>query len=156
VKLKPVSPTARSGLALAQADDLQVEAAIATFEKAIKLFPNNGLIYQEFGRMLLIPWVTRGGSAAEPRAVAMLQKAIMLDSSLDEPHYLLGDLALQKEMVDEALQQLKMAAELNPKSSKVHFALERTYRKLGQMGEVAPEHEIFERLRPTEEKTAGK
>lgn len=45
-----------------------------------------------------------------------------------------------------------MAAELDTKSSKTHFALERLYRKLGQMDKVQTEHEIFEKLLEEEEK----
>jgi tetratricopeptide (TPR) repeat protein len=153
VRLNPSSPAAFIGLGLAQANDLQTDAAIETFEKAVKRFPRNGLVYQEFGRMLLIPWVTQGSPGSESRAVVLLRKAIELDPSLAEADYQLGNLLLQKESIDEALDLLKTAARLDPKSSKVHFALERAYRKLGQTEEVAREHELFEKLKAAEEKS---
>ena len=155
VRLNPSSPAALIGLGLAQADDLQAEAAITTFEKAAKRFPQNGLVHQEFGRMLLIPWVTQGSPGSETRATVLLKRAIALDPSLAEAHYQLGNLLLQKESIDEALDLLKNAARLEPKSSKVHFALERVYRKLGQTDEVAREHELFEKLRAEEEKSGS-
>ena len=154
-RLNPSSPTVQIGLALAQANDLQTNTAIGTFEKAAKRFPQNGLVYQEFGRMLLIPWVTQGSPGSEARAVAMLRKAIELDSSLAEAHYQLGNLFLQKNSPSEALDLLKTAARLNPKSSKVHFALERVYRKLGQTDDVTREHELFERFKAEEEKSGS-
>jgi Tfp pilus assembly protein PilF len=67
----------------------------------------------------------------------MFEKAISLHSSLYEPHYPLGNLALQKDRTGQAKNYLKRAAELDPRSIKVHFALERLYRKLGQVDKVA-------------------
>jgi len=152
VKLNPSSPTAWVGLALAQANDLKIEAALAAFDKAVQRFPRNGLVYQEYGRMLLIPWVTEGNPGSEPKAETLLEKAISLDPSLAEPHYQLGNLALQKGNTEGAMKHLKQAAQLDPTGSKTHFALERLYRKLGQMEEVAREHGLFEKLKAEEGK----
>ncbi len=152
VRLDPASPTAWIGLGLAQANDLKIEAAITTFDKAVQRFPRHALVYQEYGRMLLIPWVAEGNPGSEPRAVNLLEKAVSLGPSLAEPHYQLGNLALQKGNTEEAMKHLKQAAQLDPTSSKTHFALERLYRKLGQTEEVAREHELFEKLKAEEDK----
>jgi tetratricopeptide (TPR) repeat protein len=149
VELNPKASEAYLSLASAQSADGLTQEAATTFEKAIKLFPNEPLLLQEYGRMLLN---TRKDSddEAEARATALLKRAIVLNPSLSESHYQLGNLALLHEKPAEALPYLQKSAELNPKSSKTHFALRRAYTRLGQAEEARKELELYNVLKAAE------
>jgi len=148
--LNSQSAEANLGLAEAQWGAGNVQQAFTTFEEGIKHFPQDALHYQEYGRALLKHAET-GDSVAENQAVTMLTKAIALDSTLSEPHYLLGNLALRKDQTEEARQHLEEASRLNSKGAKIHFALSRAYRRLGRKDEAAREFELFRKLRAQEE-----
>jgi tetratricopeptide (TPR) repeat protein len=79
------------------------------------------------------------------RPMALLEEAISLDPSLSEHHSQLGNLALQKDQTAQAMSYFKRATELDFKTSRIHFALERFCPKLGQMDKVAQE-QTFEKL----------
>jgi tetratricopeptide (TPR) repeat protein len=109
-------------------------------------------LFQEYGKMLLN--MRKGsGDATESRAIALLKRAIVLNPSLTEPHYQLGNLALLHERPTEALHYLQKAAELDPKSSKIHFALRRTYSRLGRNEEAGKELELYNVLKAAESKS---
>lgn len=150
-ELNPDSAEANLGLAQSQWAAGKLDEAIATFEEGLKHFPRDALHYQEYGRALL-RYAESNDASAEVRAVAMLNKAIALDGSLSEPHYLLGNLALRKGRAEESFQQLEQASRLDPQKGKIHFALSRVYRRLGRNGDAAREFEIFQKLKAEEEK----
>ena len=91
-----------------------------------------------------------GGDPAESRAVTLLTRAISLDPSLPEPHYQLGNLALVQEKPSDAVRYLQTAARLDPKSSKIHFALRRAYSRLGRVEEAKKELELYNSLKLAE------
>ncbi len=148
--LNPEAPEVNLGLALSQWAAGKVPQALATFEDGLKRFPHDAYHYQEFGRVLL-QTAAPGDTASEDRAAALWKKAISLDGTLPEPYYLLGDLELRKGNLEEAVQYLELAAKLNPKMSKIHFALFRAYRRLGRKEEAAREMETFQKLKAQEE-----
>lgn len=150
-ELNPQSAEANLGLAESQWAAGKVQEAFVTFAEGLKRFPQDALHYQEYGRALL-KFAEAGDAAAEARAVTMLNKAVALDDSLSEPHYLLGNLALHKRRTEEAFQQLEQASRLDPKKGKIHFALSRAYRRLGRKDDATRELEIFEKLKAEEEK----
>ncbi len=149
VELNPNSPEAILALAGAQATDGRNEEATVTFEMAIQRFPRDAQLHVEFGRMLL---KTAGGSDTirESLAVSLFKKAISLDGSLSEPYYQLGNLALAKENLQQAIQYLVTAAKLSPKSSKIHFALARGYRRSGNLRRAEDEQKVYEALKAEE------
>jgi tetratricopeptide (TPR) repeat protein len=149
-ELNPASPQASVGLATAQLGAGMTEVAAATFEKGMNRFSGNAFYCQEYARLLLKIAKT-GDTAAEARAVSLLATALALDSSLSDPHYQLGNLALKKGKPKEALQQLEVAAKLDPKSSKIRYALAHTYRRLGRREETARELEAYQNLRASED-----
>jgi tetratricopeptide (TPR) repeat protein len=152
VELSPNSPEAILALAGAQATDGKIEEANATFEQGIQRFPRDLRLHLEFGRMLLR---TAGGSddAKETRAVSLLKKAIALDGSVGESYYQLGNLALTKENPEEAIEYLETALKLSPRSSKVHFALARAYRRVGNQQRAQEEERVYENLKARESAT---
>jgi tetratricopeptide (TPR) repeat protein len=148
-ELNPSGAEASVGLARSQWAAGMASEALATFEEALKKFPRDAFLYQEYGRVLL-KLAEAGDGAAEARGAVLCEKAIALNHSLAEPHYLLGDLALRKGQTDEALRHLERAAKLDPRMSKAHFALSRAYRRLGRKEEAARELELFQKLKAEE------
>jgi tetratricopeptide (TPR) repeat protein len=128
---------------------------VATFEKAIKRFPQDPKLYQEYGRTLLIP-ASGSDAAAGSRAVMLLEKALSLNDSLPEAHFQLGNMALGKGKMDDALRHLGRAAELDLTSSKIHYALSRAYRRLGRKEDVIRELQIFEKLKAEEDRSVSR
>jgi tetratricopeptide (TPR) repeat protein len=146
LELNPKSRVASLGLATAQWNAGAIKEAKVTFEKGIQEFPENALHYQEYGVLLLKL------EDGEPQAVPLLEKALALDGSLSEPHYQLGNLELSKGNLQKALQHLEPAVKLDPKKSKIHYALLRAYRRLGRKEEASRELQLYESLKGTEEK----
>jgi len=151
-ELNPNAAEVNLGLALSQWTAGHVQQAFATFEVGLKKFPNDAYHYQEYGRLLLKS-AKPNDLAAQTRSAALWQNAILLNSSLPEPHYMLGDLALQKGNAQEAVQQLEQAVKLDPNESKIHFALYRAYRRRGRSEDAARELQAFQKLKAQEETT---
>ncbi|HKT11216.1 MAG TPA: tetratricopeptide repeat protein [Terriglobia bacterium] len=151
VELNPKDKESLLGLASAQVDDGRLDEAEATFEKAIGYFPNDANLYLQYGRMLLVYRGTTG-SKTEAHAVALLKKAIALDNSLAEAHYLLGNLALTKGQTEKALPELELAVKLDPKPSGAHYALARAYLRLGRRAEGMEQMRLFQQLKTEEKK----
>lgn len=147
----PNSAEASLGLARAQWASGMNQESTATLEAGIRRFPQDALHYQELG-MLLLKLEKPGDLTVESRATSLLEKALVLDSSLAESHFLLGNLALAREQAQEALPHLEAAAKLDPSKSKIHFALSRAYRRLGRSDEATEEMRLHEKLKAAEEK----
>jgi tetratricopeptide (TPR) repeat protein len=146
LELNPKASEAFLSLALAQSADGLTQEAITTFERGAEQFPNEPLLLQEYGRLLLNVRKD-SGDATELRAVALLKKAIALAPSQAEPHYQLGNLSLLNDRPAEALRYLQTAAKMDPKSSKIHFALRRTYSRLGRTEEAKKELDLYNVLK---------
>ena len=152
VELNPAAPEAILALALIFSSDGKKEEAEASFKRAIEKFPRNAMLYQEYARMLL-KFGESGDRSAESRAASMFETALRLDGSLAESHFQLGSLALNDDKTQAALQHLEAAVNLNPDSSKIHFALARAYRRLGRSEEAAKELQTYEKLKVEEERS---
>jgi len=148
VKLDPNSSKALLGLALAQEMEGKTQQAQATFEKGIRQFPSHAVLHQEYGKMLLI---FRGDDpeASEAHAVSLLTTALALNDSLATAHFELGNLALSKGQLPQAVDHLEAAAKLAPGDSRTHYALSRAYRRLGRIEDADRELEAFQNLKAT-------
>ncbi len=151
IELNPDSPEASFNLARTEWHAGMNAESEATFEQALKRFPQDALTHQEYALMLLNR-AEKGDSAAEARAVVLLKKASALDPSLSEPHFQIGNLLLQQGKFAQSAQELEMAAKLNPKEAKAHFALSRACRRLGLSAKAAAELAIYQDLKSHEEK----
>lgn len=149
-ELNPNAPEVNLGLAMSLWAAGSVSESFATFERGLKQFPGDAYHCLEYGRLLLKS-AKPNDSADQNRAMALLERALTLNGSLPEPHYLLGDLALRKGNAEEALQHLEQAVKLDPKGSKIHFALFRAYRRLGRADDAAREEAAFQKLKAEEE-----
>jgi tetratricopeptide (TPR) repeat protein len=152
VELDPSNPEPHRGLAIAQFAAGMIEEAKITFESGLKRFPQDAFQYQEYAKVLF-KLAEDGDSNAEGRAAELMKSALKLDRSLSEPHYYLGNQALQKRNLKEAMYHLEAGAGLNPNSSKFHYALARVYRRLGRVQEAAKEVERYHKLKAAEEKS---
>ncbi len=75
-----------------------------------------------------------------------LQKAVKLNGNLYEARVTLGKTLLRLNRLDEALENLKKAAELAPENPEPHFQLSIAYRKVGKKAEAAAETEIVKKI----------
>jgi Flp pilus assembly protein TadD len=149
-ELNPNAPEVDVGLAMSLWASGNIAESFATFEQGLKRFPGDAFHYLEYGRALLKS-AKPDDSATESRAIALLETALKLKSSLSEAHYLLGDLALRRGNPQEALVHLEQAVKLDPEGAKIHFALLRTYRRLGRTEDAAREESTFQKLKSKEE-----
>ncbi len=148
VRLNPPSPEALLGLAIAQTNLLQNKDAIATFEKALKLFPRAAHVYAEYGKVLLLPWASGEMPGAEARAEQLLKRAIQLDTSQTTAQFELGRLLVNSQRAAEAVTHLEQAAKLDPENAQAHFLLARAYRALGRTKDAEREMLLFQKLQP--------
>jgi tetratricopeptide (TPR) repeat protein len=148
VQIDPGDPEGPLGLAETQSAASKADEAAATLEKARKQFPKDARFPLEQGLLLL-----KGAESTvvtESRAEQMFGLALALDNSLPEAHYQLGNLALKKGQLAQALSHLEAAARSNPDSAKIHFALARVYRRLNRNEDAARETSLFEKLKGNE------
>ena len=150
VELNPKTPDVNLGLAMSLWAAGDITESFAIFEQGLKRFPEDAYHCLEYGRLLLKS-AKPDDSTAETRAIALLQNALTLNRSLPEAHYWLGDLALRRGNPEKALEHLEQAVKLDPGSSKIHFALSRTHRRLGRMDDAAREEDVFQKLKAREE-----
>ena len=149
LKLDENSNDATIGLAKAQAGAGLTSQAKITLENAMLRVPKNAEFELELA-LLFLKEAEEGNALAQTRAEQLLRGAAEHDNELVEAHYQLGDMALRRGQGPEALVHLEKAAELAPRSAKVHFALSRTYRRLGKNAEASKEMELYETLKEKE------
>jgi Flp pilus assembly protein TadD len=149
--LDPNSAEANYNLARMQWLSGRDGEAETTFEHGIKRFPQDAPTFVEYAQMLL-KRAENGYAPAEARAMSLLKQACVVDTSLAEPHYQLGNLWLRKARTSEALEELRIAARLNPADAKIHFALSRAYRRLGRSEAEAAELAAYDKLKTLEKK----
>ena len=145
-QLNPDDPVADLGVALAETASGRVVEAQSAFKNGLKRFSGDPDHYVQYARFLL-KVSDPGDKATEAHAVQLLRNAVKLNSVLPEPHFLLGKLALRDDNLKEALKELRMAAQLEPDSSKIHFALARTYRRMKREDEATKEDAMFKKLK---------
>jgi tetratricopeptide (TPR) repeat protein len=137
------------GLAEAQSAAGLTNDAIASFEASLKQYPKDARFRLQYALMLLKESET-GNAVAEVRAEQLLKSAIALNPSLPGVHYYLGDLALKKGQIAEAVWYLERAAKIDAESAQVHFALSRAYRRVGRKQEASREMAFYQNLKESE------
>ena len=110
------------GLARAQAGAGMVRQAKTTLESAIQHLPQKAPFELALGQVLLKEAET-GDKRAQLKAEELFRSAIAHDRNLADAHYELGELALRRGGLAEALAHLRTAARVSPSSAKAHFGL---------------------------------
>jgi tetratricopeptide (TPR) repeat protein len=143
---------AEAELALADAQWLagKTEQSRASFHLLLQRYPRTAQIYVAYADFL-----SNVGPRNPAQLTRLMKTALALDSSLAEPHYFLGNSALANGKVDEAVQQLEIAAQLDPTSSKTHFALSSALRQQGRREESEREFGVYQKLKAEEEGASG-
>lgn len=148
VQLKPDSAEPRRALAMVQWSNGETAAAVQCFEQLLARFPQDAMNYEAYGTTLLdsaaAPDMTRHGTD-------LLRRAITLDPSLADAHYYLGNAALAQGNAEEALGHLETAVKLDPRNSKVHFALSRALKRAGRSADGERELDAYTQLKREEE-----
>ena len=148
VQLDRGNPDALFGVAGAYYVTGQGEAAIATCKAAITRFPKDARFYVSYAEMLLAsPDATR----FHPQARDLLEKALKLAPQTAQAYYLLGQIALQQEQLQEAEEDFLRSLSFDPDRSKTHFALSRVYRRTGHAEQAAKEFELYQKLKQAED-----
>ena len=148
-ELEPSDAGALLGLGKAREGHGSSAEAEKTFEEGARKFPRDARFDLEYA-FLLLRRADAGDKMATPRAVELLRKAAGIDPSSAEAHYQLGNLALEGGRPREALDEFERASKLEPNASKIHFALARACRRLGQKDAAAREMAIFQKLKQQE------
>ena len=110
----------------------RADRAIANFERALELRPDDVAAWVWLGNTLF-------QSAIYDRARAAFERAIELHGDSASAHLGLGRVALAERRHDDAVTALTRALELSPGSTIAHYPLAQAYRGLGQV-EQAQQH----------------
>jgi tetratricopeptide (TPR) repeat protein len=153
VELDPNNPRAVLGLALTQWNMDRSDDAAKTFEEGARKFPRDGFFLLKYALFLLNAPGERDAEQVA-RIKNLLKKSEELDDSMAETHFQLGNLAMKENNYQEALNELQIAAKLEPDLSKAHLALARVYRRAGRTEEAEKETELHRKLKASEEQNA--
>jgi tetratricopeptide (TPR) repeat protein len=113
---------------LLQANDGRYEQAVAEYQRAIELEPNNSDSYRRLGKAYQ-------ANSQLDQALAALRRAVELEPGYFKPYQDLGAFYFERADYGEAAKQLKKEIELAPNEPEAHFALGTAYLDLGQYGD---------------------
>ncbi len=116
-------------MAKAYLQDGNTDAAIKTYQEAIKSYPTRDAFHTSLGDIYY-----NQGQLSE--AEAEYKAAINLDSESTDSHYGLGQVYLNSERYSEAEAQFKKVVSLSPESSIGYYGLGQTYRKMGNYSDA--------------------
>jgi tetratricopeptide (TPR) repeat protein len=116
-------------MAKAYLQDGNTEAAIKTYQEAIKSYPTRDAFHISLGDIYY-----KQGQLSE--AEAEYKVAINIDSESTDSRYGLGQVYLNSERVSEAEAQFKKVVSLSPRSSIGYYGLGQTYRKMGNYSDA--------------------
>jgi tetratricopeptide (TPR) repeat protein len=109
--------------------DGNTEAAIKTYQEAIKSYPTRAAFHTSLGDIYY-----KQGQLSE--AEAEYKAAINLDSESTDSRYGLGQVYLNSERYSEAEAQFNKVVRLSPGSSIGYYGLGQTYRKMGNYSDA--------------------
>jgi tetratricopeptide (TPR) repeat protein len=137
----PPSVLVEDCLGLAMHKNAQLDEAVAHFEKALQMRPDDYTA-------LLTMGVTRFYQGRVPEAIQYAQAAIRSHSDAPKPHNLLG-MALAKQNRNEAaLDEVRRASELDPKDAEIRNNLGLALARLGRIPEAIDQFHEAVRLDP--------
>lgn len=142
LQLDPKNVRALEGLAEVAIRRNDAKGALAPLQKAASLAPNDAGIKTAYGHYLF--WQKR-----YTEAEAALKKAAQMDPRAARPHYELGDLYLiGLHQPKAAIEAYRASIALDPKDSRVRYALGRALLDAGQFDQAQAQLEEAVRLAP--------
>jgi tetratricopeptide (TPR) repeat protein len=118
-----------------------VDEAIAHFQKALQINPNDAGVCYNLGNALF-----QKGKVDE--AIAQYQKALQIKPDFAEVCYNLGNALFQKGNVDEAIVHFQRALQINPDNAKAHNNLGSALLQKGDVDEAIAEYQKALQLDP--------
>ncbi len=117
----------------------QLANAIADFEQERDLDPLNGAVYERLGDSYI-----RAGNFE--RAQQALNRAVLLEPTVNIPFILLGKVLLKQQNSSMAKMYLEHALEMDRKNYMAHYLLGQAYRALGRTDDAAREYHAAEQI----------
>ena len=118
--------------------------AVAEFERERDLDPLNGAVYERLGDTYI-----RAGDF--DRAQQALNRAVLLEPTVNIPFILLGKVLLKQQNGLMAKMYLEHALEMDPKNYMAHYLLGQAYRALGRTEDAAREYHAAEQIQTASE-----
>ena len=118
--------------------------AIAEFEQERDLDPLNGAVYERLGDTYI-----RAGDF--DRAQQALDRAVLLEPTVNIPFILLGKVLLKQQNWWMAKMYLEHALEMDPKNYMAHYLLGQAYRAMGRTEDAAREYHAAEQIHTASE-----
>jgi tetratricopeptide (TPR) repeat protein len=103
----------------------QLDAAIAAYQKALRLNPNMAEAYLNMGAAL-------AAQGKQTEAIAAYRQAITRNPNIPQAHHNLGNALAQQGQYDEAIAAYQQAIRINPNYAKAYFNLGNIQAKQGQ------------------------
>jgi|GEM_PF-517263 len=110
-------------------DQGQFDAAIAAFDAAIRLDPDDALAHYNLGRVYYL-------QDQMEQAAAAFEKAIQIDPEMAEAHTNLGAVYRAQGRVEEAIAACETAIQLDPNDDMAYYNLALAYSDQGQLDEA--------------------
>ncbi len=107
VRISPSDPEAHYARATILAREGKLSDALAEYEQAARLRPDDYFLWLELGRAYEL-------NGDLDRAIAMTREAVSLAPYYAQPHWQLGNLLLRKERTPDAFNELRRAATSDP------------------------------------------
>jgi Flp pilus assembly protein TadD len=146
IEANPYSWMAYQNLGRAYLKEGRVFQAIAQFQEAVDLRPNDHEALNELG-------VAEMQAGRNDRATAALQRALEAAPDSTETHLNLGVLLLQEGRNDEAAQQFQGVVEVDPSNAKAHRSLASALFMEGQPHEAEAQFALALALEPGDAQT---
>ena len=118
-----------------------VDEAIAHYQKALQINPNDANACYSLGNALL-----QNGNVDE--AIIQYQRALRIKPDYAEAYINLGNALLQKGNVDEAIIQYQMALQIKPDNEEAHINLGNALLKKGNVDEAIIQYQIALQIKP--------
>jgi len=119
----------------------QLDDAVAQYQKALGIYPNQAKANNNLGVALF-----QKGQLDD--AVAQFQKATEINPDYPEAHNNLGSALVQKGQLDEAISQFQKAVELNPDYPEAHSNLGNALIQKGQMDDAVANYQKALEINP--------
>jgi len=141
LELNPESAGAAVGLGIAASAAGSPEEAARAFQGALAKFPD--YVPGKLAYAVFLLRQAEAGAAGKVQPLELLEEVLKLDPNSAEAHYQLGSALLAQDRAQDALGHLKRAVEAGLDDKRVHFALARAYRRLGDAAAAQRETELF-------------
>lgn len=134
---------AHYNLAYALLDQGQMSAAFQSFQRAVKLAPDNGDVHLRYAKVL-----REHGKRGQ--AISEYETAIRLMPSDGDAHNDLGTLFRETGRLDDAIAQFQMALQFLPRSDAVHFNLAKAFYQQHRLDQAIVQYEAVLEINPSD------